>query len=1013
MSRFSERSAIEDYFIEQLTKESIGWTFVPADQLDRDSLEEPLLLKNLIRQIRKVNSDVELSDEDISNVLRLLKFKPSTQQGIMDILHLFKEGVSIKLEKGKVLYRVKLFDYKEITNNEFIVTRQAHYTNGDRRIIVDIILYVNGIPIVNIECKNPTSIAEDWTHAYNDIKSYEQEIPELYKYVQLGVAAAETARYFAIVRWQEYVDTDQWKIKGLDAVDSTILMLKTDTLLDILKNFLFYRIEFGNATKVVTRYMQYEAVNLIVNRVLDNIQGKGEKKRGLIWHWQGSGKTLDMIFAANKLHQHQLMENPTIFFIVDREDLEEQLDQEYNALDIDKPEVIGSIYALQQVIKHDNYRGKRGLFITLIHKFRPDELEPIERKLRELSKTQETITTRKNVIAWTDECHRSQYGQLAAQMKSILGEDTTFFFGFTGTPISKPKKGVDTYSEYAYPPEEKFLHKYFITESINDGFTVKIAYQPALEQKEGINLKKEMLDNFLNQEYDEIPDELRDDVKSEVKRRLNIIKVYLENPQRIKVVAADIAKHYQENLDGKFKAMVVAISREACVMYKRELDKLLPPEYSEIVMSYDEKKDSNAIKKFKEELRARYNGKEIDLIKKDIINKYKEADSPLKILIVKDMLLQGFNAPILQTMYLDQPLKEHRLLQAIARTNRPYKGLKEAGVIIDYIGFLREFRRAFAMYSKEDYKGAIYPPEELKKEFIEKVTSTMELFKDIPKDKFDRVTMLKAIEILTSDDQTGKKFIEDYKKMRRLFELLGSHVIKAELVFEYGWITQIYNIYIKIVFGTRGKEQLYVQRYFSKTIKYIYNTTELAELDKTLPMVEFDQNYIKKLNEIAKSKEEKAANLVFTLNRLVLVERSTNAVFETISGKVEKLLQLWKQKNRNFKKILQDGLLIYSELEALKTRQRELQFTDMEYGMLLALENKFGKKSELIEDVQSLHKELEKQMFPGWSSLLTSRKTIEKTIRTFMRQYIKKYGISLDEMEVLFKKLCDSVIKYA
>jgi len=404
--------------------------------------------------------------------------------------------------------------------------------------------------------------------------------------------------------------------------------------------------------------MQYRAAEKIVDRVQKNLRGETDKNKGLVWHWQGSGKTLTMIFAANKLYHNEALENPTIFFIVDRIELEEQLYKEFAALDIPEPEIIGSIPELRRMLRHDEGKGKRGIFITLIHKFRTEELQQLHQELIQQSKTQDTILDRKNVIAFLDEGHRTQYGLLAAQMRAILKE--AFFFGFTGTPIAK--KGKNTYQEFSYPPHENYLDKYFVTESLKDEFTVKIVYQPRLE--EDVHLKKELLEIFWETEIEEIPDEAREVVEEKVKKRLNLINAYLEGEKRIRVIAKDIAEHFKENLDGKYKAMVVAANRKACVHYKKALDENLPPEYTEVVMTYD-LGDETPIPEFKEELIKRYHGKEPDDIKKEVVEKFLEEQNP-KILVVTDMLLTGFDAPMVQTMYLDKPLKEHRLLQAIA-----------------------------------------------------------------------------------------------------------------------------------------------------------------------------------------------------------------------------------------------------------------------------------------------------------------------------------------------------------
>ncbi len=1006
MPRFTEKSVVEDYIVEQLGKK--GWDFIPADKLERDSLEEPLLINNLIRQIKKVNN-VELSDEDIKNILNELKFKPNTQEGIKQILYLLKEGISIKLEKQRTLEKIKLFDYDDIENNEFIVTRQVYYNSGSKNIRTDIMLYINGIPLVDIECKNPASFSENWYDAFTQIKDYENYIPELYKYVQIGVAAEQTVKYFPIVPWlkQEEVKTHEWKEEQKDPIDSVIEMLSSNTLLDIIKNFLFYRIEFGNATKVITRYMQYRAVNELVNRIKNNLKGKEEKNKGLIWHWQGSGKTLEMIFAANKLYHLENLRNPTIFFIVDRLDLEEQLFQEFVALDIVQPDIISSIGALRNVLSHDEGRGKRGIMITLIHKFRTEELDTLRKELEDLSETKETILTRKNVIAFVDEGHRTQYGTLAAQMRDILRN--AFFFAFTGTPISKPRRGIDTYEVFSYPPEEKYLDKYFITDSIKDGFTVKIAYQPRLEKE--VHLKKEMLDTFLEIQDEELPEEIRESVKEDVKKRISIIRAYLENPERIKKVSEDLVKHFKENLDGKFKAMIVGVSRKACIHYKRELDRLLPKEYSEIVMTFN-RKDPRIIQDYEKELTEKYKGKEMGDIRKEIVEQFKEEEFP-KILIVTDMLLTGFDAPILQTIYLDKPLKEHRLLQAIARTNRPYKDVKEAGLILDYIGILKEFKRAFEIYSKEEIKGALYNIEDIRKEFVELVNQMLDIFKDIPKNEFDRKTLLKAIEILTSDEEKSKKFLKNYKSLRKIFELLGPDVIKVRLFSEYQWITAIHTYYIRLVLRSQPTEKGYVQKYFDKTIKVIHKITELEGIKESLPIIEFDEDYLNELDEKVKSKQEKAANIVFTLNRFVLVDKYKNPVYESLSEKVERLLKVWKEKTKDFEKIYSEGVKITKEINSLWSRQKKLNFSDMEYSLLLDLEKIFGKDEKLIKDIKELSKLLQEHIFPGWINQPTARKNVERIVRKFMRQrYIKRYDIKLDDLEKPYGKVMEDIKQY-
>ncbi|MEM3577250.1 MAG: HsdR family type I site-specific deoxyribonuclease [Candidatus Bathyarchaeia archaeon] len=1006
MPLFSEKSLVEDYIIQKLEEKS--WKFVPSDNLERESLEEPLLTPMLIRALKRLNASIGIGDEEIKQALNELKLKTSGAEHAKQILNYFKDGVPVKFEKERVVKYVKLFDYDNIQNNEFIVSRQVIHQSGDKQIRNDIILYVNGIPLVNIECKNPTSLTENWYTAYKQIQEYQQTVPEPYKYIQIGIAAEQTARYFPTAPWQkEDVKIHQWRTPDKpDPLDAQTEMLTPATLLNIIRHYLFFRIEHGTTTKVITRYMQYQASEKIYNRVIAHLQGKETRNKGLIWHWQGSGKTLTMIFAANKLYRHPLLENPTIFFIVDREELQEQLTQEFNALDITKPETIDTIHALRQILRHDENRGKRGIFITLIHKFRPEELTQLQNELDALSQNRETIQTRRNVILFIDEAHRTQYGILAAQMKQIL--KNAFAFALTGTPIAKT--GRDTYQEFSYPPKEPYLDKYFITDSIQDGFTLKIAYQPHLEKEEGIHLKKELLDTFIQIEFEEIPEEYREKTEEKIKQKLNAIKVFLENPERIKRVAQDIAEHYKENLDGKFKALVVAVNRLACVRYKRELDKLLPKEYSEVVMTFT-RTDPPEIQDYFRELTTRYHDKDPEEIRKQIIDKYKEEEYP-KILIVTDMLLTGFDVPILQTMYLDKPLKEHRLLQAIARTNRPYKDIKEAGLIIDYIGILKEFTRAFENYTKEDITGVLLDIETLTQEFNQTLNQTTALFPDIPKDRDDRQTMLKAFETITADEQNSKKFRENYRKLRKLFELLGTHPIKLERLNEYKWLTQVYGYYIHWLRQEHYEETKYVQKYFPKTLKYVYKTTQLAEIERQYPTIQFDADYLKNLQEKIKTKEEKAANILFTLNRFIIIDKHRNPIYETLTEKVERILKLWKEKTKDYEKIYNEAAQIVNEIQQLQTRQKQLAFTDLQYAILLTLEQTLPPTKDLTQDVNELTALLQPYLFKGWQTQPTTRKTIERETRKYLRKYIKQHGLTLQQIDQLHQKIIEKVKTY-
>lgn len=585
--------------------------------------------------------------------------------------------------------------------------------------------------------------------------------------------------------------------------------------------------------------MQYEAAEKIVERVLDKIIGRGKKDHGLVWHWQGSGKTLTMIFAINKLYLHPDLENPSIFIIIDRKDLEEQLTLEYEALDLTKSENIGSVADLKKILTHDQRRGKRGIFITLIHKFQ-GKIDDAAKWLETVSKTDESIMTRGNVLLFIYEAHRTQYGTLAGNMRNIF--KNAFSFGFTGTPISEDDK--DTYKLFSYLPDEPYMHRYFISDSIRDGSTVKIVYKPALIK--GIHVDKEQLAAFYNLQLDEVPDDLREIVDKRIKEKLNAARLFLESESRMQVTSKDIATHFKENIHGKFKAMVVAVSRKACVTYKRSLDELFQPAWTEVVMTHSmSDAEKHPETEFSKELSARYNDKEADEINKAIVDKFKNEENP-QILIVTDMLLTGFDAPRLQTMYLDKLLKEHRLLQAVARTNRPFKDLKEAGLIIDYAGVFSELKKALKIYAEEDVKESLWNLDQVKKEFVNLLQEPMKLFKDIPQDKVDRQTLMKTVEILNSGKES-KDFTAQYKKLRRLFQMLDPATI-LDHVSKYNWLTAVYSHYKKLVLRPDQSEaDEYAKKYFDKTVNLIQENTAFQGIANDIPELELNETFIEKL----------------------------------------------------------------------------------------------------------------------------------------------------------------------
>jgi type I restriction enzyme R subunit len=1001
-----EKKLVEDYVIEKLKE--IGWEYVEAERLNRLSYDEPLLIEDLKRKILEINKDTELTGEDLKKVINKLQGAYTDPNGHREILNYFKFGVPIKTEKEKIVKNIQLFDYKNLANNDFIFANQFEFA-GRENIRLDIVLLVNGIPLVDIECKNPYTAKTDYYDAYRQIQRYaEEKAPELYKYIQIGIGYAEKVKYFPIVPWLDNVDQFVWKWEGFNDNDAIFVMLRPENLLDIIRNFLFIRKSGSEIKKVIARYMQFRATNKIYQRVIDNLTGKTEKNKGLIWHWQGSGKTLTMIFSAFKLYNEELLEKPTIFFIVDRIDLERQFNDELSFLDLGfNFEKVESINHLKEIIAHDEYRGKRGVFLTLIHKFNTEE----EFILNELE-DKGGINKRKNVICFLDEVHRSQYGLLALKMKKILKNG--FFFGFTGTPIFYSER--NTYREFGYiydDEKEWYLDKYFIDEAERDGFVVPIVYE---RRREEVSLKDQDLEWYLEETVDieDISDEVElSFVKNEIRRRINEITLFLENEKNIRIICQDIANHYKENFDGSFKGLIVAGSRLACVRFKKILDEYLPPEYSEVVMTFrpSDSKEPQEIEEYRKNLIARFNINDVKEITKKIIEKFKYEEYP-KILIVTDMLITGFDEPKLGVLYLYKLLKNHKLLQTVARVNRPYIG-KASGLIVDYVGIFKHLIKAYQRYTDESYetiRKAIIDKSNAFERLSELLNELKNIFGDLI-GKFEREAFDKALELL-KDSEIQTKFSELYNEARKWFEFLKGDERIIEYLTNYKWFSALYEYYKKIIRPDIDEEKL--EKIFRKTISVIHDLIEVKPVLKIKKPTVIDINYIKTLKRSELTDQEKTIGILMALDHITRVYGERNPIYKSIANKVKELVQKWQEGDIDLGSL---GIEVERIVEYISQKEEEKSKTklnEIEFGVKLILENKFkDEEGKIIELAKNLYSQIKDSLYPYWFKNPAKVQEVKRITREFLIKLKAEYNLSYEEFDNLHKEIFDFIYSNA
>ena len=817
--------------LEELKWEVVEWG--KGVKGERESVEEIFVKERLFRAIEKI-SDVTLTEDQRKDVLSRILLLPNTIEGVKNFLEFVKGGIPLKIrgdgeEQDRQIF---LFDFENPEKNDFLAVEEFEFQENERTRRFDLCLFVNGIPLVDIETKNPFTEEEKgttWYDAYTQILEYEEAVPSIYKYVQFCIASdGYGTKHFANYYAKDYSDSLEkekgiWKsfypfsekevkpLKLFPYLDSTIYgMLSKGNLLDLIENFIFIKRYKDTYRKIIAWYTQFEATNLIVKRVLE------QKKLGLIWHWQGSGKTLTMAFASWKLLRNPKLEVPTVFIIVDRIDLQRQIvEEEFRPIGIEI-EKIENTKGLVKILRWGGKEreGKRGIFISLIQKFSP-------KKLKKLHDAGKINLARESIVIFTDESHRSQYGILANVLRGIFKGAS--IFGFTGTPLTKPER--NTFQRFS-PTGELYLHRYGMLNSINDGFTIPIRYEARLPE---LHLKDEEIAELAEYE-EEVIEELTPEERKLWRRKIKPRLAILKKPDRIEKVCADIASCFRNKVEKEpLKVMVATVDRESCVLFKKELDKHLDPEYSEIVMTYQAREKLKAVEEYKEELTKRFGHSDFEKINRDLIDKFRDEETP-RIVIVSDMLLTGFDSKKLWVLCLHKPLKEHRLLQAIARTNRPFKSVKEFGLVADYIGVAKNLEKALQQFEADfvnEAKLIIRDLSSSERDFEKIVAELKKMLEGIEIREIDDAD--NAVEVLVRNGKE-KEFAEKAKQLRTLFELLSPSDVTFKHLEFYKWAVCVSIILYR--YRRIGMRLVEIEQMARKTYELIQKTVGIEKIEK-------------------------------------------------------------------------------------------------------------------------------------------------------------------------------------
>lgn len=571
------------------------------------------------------------------------------------------------------------------------------------------------------------------------------------------------------------------------------LLVATDELVKSQFFTLFATDKKFRKYKVICRYQQFEGANLIVDRVK-----AGYPKKGLIWHFQGSGKSLLMVFAAQKLRMTPELKNPTVVIVDDRIDLETQITATFNASDIPNLQSAGSKDELIAFFKGD----MRKILITTIFKF--GEVDGV-------------LNPRDNIILMVDEAHRTQEGDLGEKMRTAL--PNAFFFGLTGTPINRTDKNT-FYTFGATEDKSGYMSRYSFSDSIRDNATLPLHF-------EAVPVDLHVNQDVVDAAFDEMTESLSKEEKNELAKRVKM-EAIMKSPERIKKVCTHIAKHYKEKIEPNgFKGQVVCYDRECCLLYKEQLDELLGETATDIVMDTNNDKEGK-YKKYRRDRDAE--GKLLDY--------FREPNSELKLVIVTSKLLTGFDAPVLQAMYLDKPMKDHTLLQAICRTNRVYAQEKSHGLIVDYIGIFDNVAKALD-FDEKNVQQVITNIEEVKKEIPRLMDKCLSYFRGIDRTIEGWEGLMAAQEALPTNKEKDA-FGASYAVLNRAWEALSPDTFLSPYRFDFLWLTKVY----ESVRPVDGRGSLIWAALGAKTIELVHQNISVENVREDMDILELDADLI-------------------------------------------------------------------------------------------------------------------------------------------------------------------------
>lgn len=977
-----------------------------GDYAERESFHDVVLVDRLRDSLKRINPtlDQKVIEEAVQQIIA--NASPNIVLNNKQFHKFVTDGIEIQTQ-GTDGYNptvsVYVFDFEDPKNNDFMAVNQFTIIEGQANKRPDIIVFVNGLPLVVIELKNATNEDVDITDAYNQLQTYKQAIPTLFRYNALlivsdGINArvgSLTANEERFMKWRT-VDGETLASPAEPQLEVMIKgMLEPSRLLDVVQSFILFQTDGVDTFKILAAYHQYHAVNKAVEKAKIATAQDGDHKIGVVWHTQGSGKSLSMVFYAGKLIK--TMNNPTLVVLTDRNDLDDQL---YKTFSMSKdvlrqtPSQAESRDSLRELLSVES----GGIVFTTLQKFAPDE------ETGEMP----CLTDRTNVIVMADEAHRSQYGFSA----TVTKDNTKYgfakyvrdalpnasFIGFTGTPVEASDKNTPAvFGDY--------IDVYDMSQAVEDGATVKIFYESRvipLELPEGLSI---------DDDYEDITEDQETSVKEKLKSKWSRLEAIAGAGSRVEKMAQDIVHHYEERQQAMFgKSMIVVMSRRIAIDLYKEIVKLCPDWHSDdddkgvikIVMTGSSSDPAEWQPFIGNKKRREF-----------LARRMKDNDDPLKIVIVRDMWLTGFDVPAMNTMYIDKPMKGHNLMQAIARVNRVFKD-KPGGLVVDYIGIADNLKEALKQYTDSDRKTAGVDTALAVDVMLEKHQLVLEMLHghDYSGYKSEKSSFrIKAI-VNTMDYVIGlgedekKRFLNIVTELAKAYALCATTPEAEELNDEIGFFKAVKASIVKTIGdGSKKKtgsqmdaqiNQLISKSVISENVVDIYKELGLENPDISILSDQF-------LEDVRALPQKNLA--VELLNRLLNgkvknVQRSNLIQARKFSEMLQNSLNKYNKRTIETSKVIEELIELAKEMDAAYKRGEQTGMVKEEIAFYDALASHETAEQVLGDDtLKIIAHELTRSIKENMSIDWNLRESARAKMRITVKRLLKKYGYPPDLQE--------------